>query len=41
MNKDNKLNIEEEILEEEYKLGKEDYDKLNNVAKDKVKDKYN
>ena len=41
MNKENnKVTLEEEILEEEYKLGKEYYDKINNIAKNKVDEKY-
>lgn len=39
MNDENKP-LEKEILEEEYMLGKEYYDKINKVAKDKVNDKY-
>lgn len=40
MKNEKDIKFDEEILEEEYKLGKEYYDKLIDKAKEKHKEKY-
>ena len=41
MKKENDIDLNEELLEEEYKLGKEYYDKIIDSAKEEHKEKYN
>jgi len=40
MKKENDIKLNEEILEEEYKLGKDYYDKIIDNAKEEHKEKY-